>query len=66
MIYKQIIPTREIPPDPHLPTKRPIAINGMSRKDIDAALMKGIASLKSGKTYTPDEVDAELLREFGI
>jgi DNA-damage-inducible protein J len=29
-------------------------------------LMKGVESLKSGKTYTADEVDAELAKEFGI
>lgn len=32
----------------------------MSRVEIDAELTKGIDSLKSGKTYTADEVDAEL------
>jgi hypothetical protein len=29
-------------------------------------LMKGSNSLKSGKAYTPDKVDAELAKEFGI
>lgn len=38
----------------------------MSREQLDAELMKGVESMKSGKTYTADEVDAELKREFGI
>ena len=38
----------------------------MSREQLDAELMKGMKSMKSGKTYTADEVDAELSREFGI
>ncbi|MCM1279864.1 MAG: hypothetical protein NC304_12925, partial [Robinsoniella sp.] len=38
----------------------------MSRVEIDAELMKGIDSLKSGKTYTADEVDAELAKEFDV
>ena len=38
----------------------------MSREELDAELMKGTESLKSGKTYTADEVDAELAKNFGI
>lgn len=38
----------------------------MSREELDAELMKGMESLKSGKAYTVDEVDAELAKEFGI
>lgn len=66
MLYSQIVLTRGLPFDLHLPTKKPTAIGGMSQEELDAELMKGIESLKSGKTYTPDEVDAELAREFGI
>lgn len=40
-------------------------IGGMSRAELDAELTKGIESLKSG-SYTADEVDAELAKEFGI
>lgn len=32
----------------------------------DAELMKGVESLKSGKTDTVDEAEAELAKEFGI
>jgi len=28
--------------------------------------MNGVESIKSGKAYTADEVDAELRKEFGI
>lgn len=35
-------------------------------KQLDAELMKGIRSLGYGRTYTVDEVDDELFREFGI
>jgi hypothetical protein len=54
------------PLDLHLPSAKPTAIGGMNRAEIDVELMKGISSLKSGKTYTPDEVDAELAKEFGV
>ncbi len=49
-----------------LPSAKPIAIGGMSRAELDAELMKGVESLKSGKTYTVDEIDEELAKEFGI
>lgn len=39
---------------------------GLTREQLDAELMKGVESMKSGKTYTADEVDAELRKAFGI
>ena len=66
MLYSQIVLTRGMPLDLHLPLRKPIAIGGMSREELDAELMKGMESLKFGKAYTVDEVDAELAREFSI
>lgn len=66
MLYSQIVLTRGMPLDLHLPSRKPTVIDGMNRKHLDAELMKGIDSLKSSKTYSVDEVDAELAKEFGI
>lgn len=66
MLYSQIVLTRGMPLDLHLPAEKPTAIGGMSHEELDIELMKGVESLKSGKTYTIDEVDAELSKEFGI
>ncbi|MGN1176283.1 MAG: type II toxin-antitoxin system RelB/DinJ family antitoxin [Roseburia sp.] len=66
MLYSQIVLTQGFPLDLHLPSAKPTAIGGMSRAEIDTELMKGVNSLKSGKTYTADEVDAKLAKEFGI
>ena len=66
MLYSQIVLTRALPLDLRLPSRKPTAIGGMSREEVDAELMKGMDSLKSGRAYTADEVDAELKREFGI
>lgn len=66
MLYSQIVLTRGLPLDLHLPSSKPTAIGGMSGKELDAELMEGVESLKTGKAYTADEVDAELAREFGI
>ena len=45
---------------------KPTSILGMNHAEIDAELTKGIDSLKSDKTYTADEVDIELAKEFAI
>lgn len=66
MLYSQIVLTKGMPLDLHLPSAKPTAIGGMSRAEIDAELAKGVESLKTGRTYTADEVDVELAREFGI
>ena len=66
MLYSQIVLTRGLPLDLRLPSRKPTAIGGMSREEVDAELMKGMDSLKSGRAYTADEVDVELKREFGI
>ena len=38
----------------------------MSSVELDSELMKGIESLQNGRTYSPDDVDEELKKEFGI
>ncbi len=66
MLYSQIVLQKGLPFDLHLPSAKPVAIGGMTRAELDAELIKGIDSIKSGKTYSTDEVDAELNKEFGI
>jgi len=66
MFYSQIVLTKGLPLNLHLPQAVPTAIGNMSRAELDAELAKGMESLKSDKTYTADEVDAELAKEFGI
>lgn len=66
MLYRQIVLTRGLPLDLHLPEARPTAIGGMTRTQIDEELRKGVISLNTERVYTPDEVDAQLSREFGI
>lgn len=64
MLYSQIVLTRGLPLDLHLPSEKPTAIGSMSRVELEAELAKGVESLKAGKTYTADEVDAELAKAF--
>lgn len=66
MLYSQIVLTRGLPLDLRLPSSKPTAIGGMSRAELDVELMKGVESIKTDKSYTADEVDDVLAKEFGI
>ena len=66
MLYSQIVLTKGLPLDLHLPHTKPTAIGGMSRAELDAELTKGVETLKSGRACTADTVDSLLAREFGI
>ena len=66
MLYSQVVLRKGIPFDLRLPSGKPVAVGSMSREQLDAELMKGVESLKSGKSYTVDEIDAELKKDFGI
>ena len=66
MLYSQIVLNKGIPFELRLPSAKPVAIGGMTKEQIDIELQKGMESLKTGVTYTADEVDAELAKEFGI
>lgn len=66
MLYSQIVLKRGLPLDLSLPARKPTAIGGMSRAELDAELTKGMESLKSGNSYTVEEADALMAEEFGL
>ena len=66
MLYSQIVLTRGLALHLYLPSATPTAISAMTQTELDTELLKRIKSLKSGRTYTADEVDAQLSKEFGI
>lgn len=65
MLYSQIVLNKGIPFELKLPPAKPTAIGGMTRAELDAELTKGIESLKDG-SYTADEIDALMAKEFGL
>ena len=65
MLYSQIVLRNGMPFDLMLPSTRPTAIGAMTRAELDTELAKGIDSLKEG-SFTADEVDEALSKEFGI
>ena len=64
MLYSQIVLRNGMPFDLRLPVSKPLAEGILSREELDAELLKGINSMKGGKTYSADEVDQLLAREY--
>lgn len=66
MLYSQIVLHGGIPFDIRIPVPTPIAAGRLTREELDTELEKGVKSLKAGKGYSADEIDAILNKEFGI
>ncbi len=66
MLYSQIVLKKGMPFELKLPSSKPLAVGAMTREEFDAELQKGVDSIKAGKVYSADEVDAVLAKEFGI
>ena len=66
MLYGQIKLTRGIPFDIKMPAKKPIDVNDLTIEQLKEELMKGVKDVEEGKTYTMEEVDEMLRKEFGI
>ena len=66
MLYSQIVLRKGIPFDLRLPSSKPLAVGAMTREQLDAELQKGVDSIRAGRVYSADEVDAALAKEFGI
>jgi addiction module RelB/DinJ family antitoxin len=66
MLYSQIVLQKGLPFEVKLPSREPTAIGGMTQAELDQELTKGIQSLRMGKGYSADEVDAVLTKEFNV
>lgn len=66
MLYSQIKLTRSIPFGIKLPVKAPLSLAELTREQLNAELQKGYDSILAGKTYSADEVDEIMNREYGI
>ena len=66
MLYSQIVLKKGMPFELKLPSSKSLAVGAMVREELDAELQKGVDSIKAGKVYSADEVDAALAKEFGI
>lgn len=65
MLYSQIVLQKGMPFELRLPVNKPIALGSITRDELDKELQKGLDSLKSGKSYSADEVDLFFAKEYG-
>ena len=57
MLYSQIVLQKGMPFELRLPVNKPTALGNLTRDELDKELQKGLDSLRSGKSYSADEVD---------
>ena len=68
MLYSQIVLQKGMPFELRLPAnkqEKPLALGSITRDELDKELQKGLDSLRSGKSYSADEVDQFFAKEYG-
>lgn len=65
MLYSQIVLQKGMPFELRLPVNKPIALGSITRDELDKELQKSLDSLRSGKSYSADEVDLFFAKEYG-
>ena len=65
MLYSQIVLQKGMPFELRLPVNKPVALGSITRDELDKELQKGLDSLRSGKSYSADEVDLFFAKEYG-
>lgn len=66
MFYSQIVYTNSLPLNLSLPNNHRKVYGIANEEELDNQLAEGLRSLKYDKTYTEEELNAELSKEFGI
>ena len=65
MNYSQVVLHNGLPFSARIPAKAPTAMVRMTQEQLDAELRKGVESFNKG-SFTADEIDQALAKEFGI
>ncbi len=65
MLYSQIVLQKGMSFELRLPVNKPTALGSITRDELDKELQKGLDSLRSGKSYSADEVDQFFAKEYG-
>lgn len=64
ILYSQIVLQKGMPFALRLPVNKPIALGSITHDGLDKELQKGLDSLRSGKSYSADEVDQFFAKEY--
>lgn len=66
MFLRQVVIQRGIPFDVRLPAEAPLSYETLTKEQFDRELEAGMSDIKEGRVFTPDEVQDEMRREFGV
>lgn len=66
MFYKQIILQKGLPFAVKLPSTRPVAMDALSKEELDAEIEKGYADMLAGRTEPAEKVFADMRRDYGL
>ena len=66
MFLKQIVMHRGIPFSMTIPASVPTAIGSMTKEQIDLELQKGIDDFEAGRSFSADDVEAEMQKLYGV
>lgn len=66
MFLKQIVLQQGIPFEMKLPARKPVAMGALTKEEIDSEIKKGMKSIEEGRVYSAEDVEAQMMREFGV
>ena len=66
MFLRQVVLQRGIPFEMKLPQNSLIAYDSLTKEQFDAEIGKGMADIYAGRMCSIDEVESEMIRDFGL
>ena len=66
MLYSQIVLVKGMPFQSKLPDTNYFSAQGITKREFDAELQKGVDSIKNGRIHSVEDIDRMLAEEFGI
>lgn len=66
MFLRQVVLQRGIPFEMKLPRWEPLSYGSLSKEQFDVEMSKGVQDIEAGNTYSADEIEADLARDYGI
>ena len=66
MFLRQVVIQRGIPFEMKLPYKKPLAMNELTKEQLDTEIAKGMVDIETGKVYSAEEVEEKMHRMYGI
>ena len=66
MFLRQVVIQKGIPFEIKLPANKPLALGSLSKEQFDYEIEKGLSDVREGRTFSANEVEAELSRNLFV